>query len=198
MTFDPNAPNPGQSPGLFPTQNNTNYARLKTIINADHVFNDTAQATDGVHRQVTMISRADPVSLPAGTNSILYSWIDGDGQTQLKFYNGTVDYDITPIAPSPLKITGTMALAGSATSSSVYTIPTNTFGTIFVNYQFPFGTLYRLYGFSRTGAQVNTFVISQSGGSGLPAISVPAFDILLVNGTGSARTILYYIVAESM
>lgn len=73
MTFDANVPNGGQSPGLFPTQANTNFARLKTLINAEHVFNDTAAVNDGVHRQMTLVDRTNPVSLPAGTNMMMYS-----------------------------------------------------------------------------------------------------------------------------
>ena len=96
MTYNPSVPNAAQSPGLFPPQNSTNFARLKTIINADHVFNDTAQATDGVHRQVTMIARAQPVALPAGTNAILYTKIDSLGASQLNFWNGALNFQITP------------------------------------------------------------------------------------------------------
>lgn len=96
MTFNPSVPNAAQSPGLFPAQNSTNFTRLKTIINADHVFNDTAQATDGVHRQVTLISRATPAVLPAGTNGILYSKVDTLGSSQVYFWNGAVDYQVTP------------------------------------------------------------------------------------------------------
>ena len=106
MTFDTTVPNAGQSPGLFPAQNNTNYARLKTIINADHVFNDTSQSTDGFHRQATMIARAIPVSIPAGANSILYTWIDGNGQAQLRFYNGSTNFQIT----SGSGVTGVVAV----------------------------------------------------------------------------------------
>lgn len=98
MTFDPAIPKAAQSPGLFPTQNNTNYTRLKTIINADHVFNDTAASTDGVHKQMTLVSRAHPVgALPVGTNSMLYSF---SGTTQqLWFYDGSSHFQVTPTMP---------------------------------------------------------------------------------------------------
>lgn len=100
MTYNPAVPNAAQSPGLFPAQNNTNYTRIKSIVNADHVFNDTAPSppnnNDGFHRQMTMVSRASPVSLPGGSNAILYTKIDSLGQSQLRFYNGTRDVAITP------------------------------------------------------------------------------------------------------
>ncbi len=99
MTFNPSVPNAAQSPGLFPAQNSTNFTRLKTIINADHVFNDTAQTTDGLHRQVTLINRATPVVLPAGSNGILYSKLDTLSATQLNFWNGVTNFQITPTMP---------------------------------------------------------------------------------------------------
>lgn len=199
MTFDPNVPNAGQSPGLFPPQNNTNFARLKTIINADHVFNDTAQTTDGVHRQVTMISRAQPVVLPGGTNSILYSWLDGAGQTQLRFYNGANDFQLTPLGSAPTKVTGSVALAGNATSGTIYTIPDNSYGTIFVNYISPAGNFYRLYFFYKSGPTfVGADTIRESPNTSRPAISISGSNIRVVNGSSSARTVAYYIIVESI
>lgn len=127
MTFDPNVPNSSQSPGLFPAQNATNMARLKTIINADHVFNDTGQATDGFHKQCTMIVRTQPGSLPTGANSILYSWLDSNGQTQLRFYNGTDDFQITP---DDTVISGTVTVSSSF--ATIAAIPANVFGEIFM------------------------------------------------------------------
>lgn len=129
MTFDPNIPNANQSPGLFPSQANANFARLKTIINADHVFNDSAESTDGVHRQSTMIARAQPVSLPVGTNSILYTWLDSLTQAQLRFYNGTDDFQITP---TDTVISGTVDIAVVNTFYKIATIPANVFGEVFL------------------------------------------------------------------
>ena len=97
MTFDVTVPNAGQSPGMFPVQNATNFARLQTIIAADHVFNDTAQATDGIHKEVTLLNQVDPVALPAG-NGILYTKIVS-GVSQLFWWNGVTYQQITPITP---------------------------------------------------------------------------------------------------
>lgn len=199
MTFDPNIPNAGQSPGLFPPQNNTNFARLKTIINADHVFNDTAQSTDGFHRQATMIARAQPVALPTGSNAILYSWLDGAGQTQLRFYNGANDFQLTPQIAAPTKVTGSVALAGNATSGTIYTIPNNSFGTIFVNYISPAGNFYRYYMFYKSGnAFVDATLIRDSDNSSKPNISISGSNIRVVNGNSAARTVGYYIIVESI
>ncbi len=102
MTFSANVPNAGQSPGLFPAQMNTDLTRLKEIINAEHVFNDTKPTpstsdTDGVHRQVTTINRADPITLIDDTNAILYTKAV-DGTSQLFFYNGASIQQVTPFA----------------------------------------------------------------------------------------------------
>lgn len=199
MTFDPNIPNAGQSPGLFPPQNNQNFARIKTIINADHVFNDTAQSTDGFHRQCTMIVRAQPGGLPVGANSILYSWLDGAGQTQLRFYNGATDYQLTPQIAAPTKVTGSVALAGNATSGTIYTIPDNSFGTIFVNYIVPAGNFFRYYMFYKSGAVfVDSALITSSNNTHKPNISISGSDIRVVNGNSTPSTVAYYIIVESI
>lgn len=49
MSFDASIPQSGQSPSLFPAQNQTNMSRLKTIISANHQFNDAVDASDGKH-----------------------------------------------------------------------------------------------------------------------------------------------------
>jgi hypothetical protein len=199
MTFDPNIPNAGQSPQLFPPQSNSNFTRLKTIINADHIFNDTAQATDGYHRQCTMIVRAQPMSLPTGSNAVLYSWLDTSGQSQLRYYNGADDYQVTPFADAPVKVTGSVALAGNATSGTVYTIPNNTYGTIFVNYISPSGNFYRLYFFYKSGStDIGSGIMQESSNSSRPAIAISGSTIQIVNGNSSARTVGYYIIAESI
>lgn len=98
-TYDANVPNASQSPGVFPLQNAANFTRLKTIIDADHVFNDTDQSTDGYHNQCTMIVRAKPTGvLPTGSNGIFYSYLDVSSAAQLGFYNGVKDFNITPFS----------------------------------------------------------------------------------------------------
>jgi len=201
MTFDPNVPNANQSPGLFPAQNNNNYARLKTIINADHVFNDTAAANDGVHRQVTMVTHpiAVPGDLPAGTNGLAYAWVDADGQTQLRFYNGTDDFQLTPLGPTPSKVVGSVALAAGATSGTIYTIPQRSFGSIFVNYKNSILTnLYSYYGFFRSTNAAGLFVIKQGGASGGQATaSINGNNLRVVNNSTTPLDVDYFIIVES-
>lgn len=128
MSFDPNVPNASQSPGLFPMQNSANFAQLKKIITKDHVFNDTAQATDGYHRQMTMIARSTPGSLPTGANAILYTRLDGASKPQLRFYNGTNDYQITPTQDFKF---ATVNISNTTDYFTVTSVPANVYGEIF-------------------------------------------------------------------
>lgn len=121
MTFNVTVPNATQSPGLFPAQNNTNFDRLKAIINQEHNFLDTVPVppqSQGIHRQCTFINKNAVVSsLPAG-NGILYSLNDSFGQPQLNWYNGTNNIQVTP---------GVLTITGSAT------VANNAFQVIFPN-----------------------------------------------------------------
>jgi hypothetical protein len=120
MTYNPNRPNAGESPGVFPAQANTNFTRLKTLINADHVFNDTAAATDGVHRQMTMVARSTPGSLPAGTNAIAYTKLDSAGRAQLRYYNGATDVAISPpVIVAAVNFNGTGAIGNQTIRSQL-------------------------------------------------------------------------------
>jgi hypothetical protein len=87
MSYIVTTPNGAQSPGLFPAMNNENFAVLLNIIGRDHIFNLTPMSGDnsGTHLQVTMTNRADPTTLPTGTNGILYL----NNSSQLSLYNGT-------------------------------------------------------------------------------------------------------------
>lgn len=208
MTFDPSIPNPSQSPGLFPTQNATNYARLKTIINADHLFNDTAQSTDGFHRQMTMIDRAIPVApLPTGANGILYSYLDANSQSQMAFFNGTTNYTLTPNDSAPAVTKGIVtALASNTPSGTIYTIPTNTFITVFVNYTNANPTmqaLYKYYLYYNSGATfTNGGEIKNSGGptpvAFQPSIVVSGQDFAVQNNYPASADVGYYIIAVSI
>lgn len=120
MTYDANTPNAGQSPGVFPTGNNTNFTRLKTIINADHVFNDVAQADDGAHRKMSMVDvSVVPSSLAAGVNGIIYSKVFGTA-SQLYYYNGGAIQAVTPIRAA-VNFNGTGAV-GAQTIRSSYNV----------------------------------------------------------------------------
>lgn len=125
MSYNNNVPNASQSPGLFPTQGSTNFTRLKTVFNSEHVFNDTAAADDGVHRQMTTVDRSDPSSLPAGTNFIYYS-----NANQGKMYDGT-DTSFIPqmLAAVTFDNTGT-----TLTSTNIASVVRNSLGVFTVTF----------------------------------------------------------------
>ncbi len=58
MSYNTNIPNATQSPSVFPGQATTNWTRLKTLVNADHQFNDSAAANDGYHKVVRWVNQA--------------------------------------------------------------------------------------------------------------------------------------------
>lgn len=99
MTFNITVPNAGQSPGLFPAQNNTNFQRLQEIINQEHNFLNKAPTpveSQGIHKQCTFINKTSFLSaLPAGSG-VLYSKADTVGASQLYWYNGSTTAQITP------------------------------------------------------------------------------------------------------
>lgn len=126
MTFDASVPNSGQSPGLLPIQGSTNFTRLKQLINAEHVFNDSTGVTDGVHKQMTMINRTNPVTLPAGTNGMIY--MIGN---RPKVFNGTTSYFLAPILASVM-FNNTGAIQGVATN--VTSVVRNSVGNYTINF----------------------------------------------------------------
>ena len=128
MTFNVTVPNSAQSPGLFPSQNNDNFQRIKDIVNADHNFVDTAATNQGAHKQVSFINRSSPGSLPAGIQAIEYTK-DVSGVPQLFFYNGVVDQQVTP---SIERVATTLTVPANTTSSAILTLPNAAEATIFV------------------------------------------------------------------
>ena len=116
MTFNPITPNAGESPSLFPTQNNACYSRLQTTIGAEHVFNPSADPTDGIHKQVTLITAADPGSLPAG-NGIVYLKSIGPANRPA-YYDGSKVWMI-PVCRSYVTFNGSSAVLGTAFNATV-------------------------------------------------------------------------------
>lgn len=125
MSYNTGVPNAAASPGLFPVQSNTNFDRLKTIINAEHVFNDTAAADDGVHKQVSLVTRSTPGALTSGTSGVLYTNVV-NGVGQLFFYNGSTDEQISD---GYIKGTG-LNIASTGTYYTIAAIPVNMYGEI--------------------------------------------------------------------
>ena len=99
MSYSTNIPNTNQSPSLFPGQAATNWTRLKTLVNADHQFNDGAAANDGYHKvvhwgnQVGALGDNTPAPI-AGvgqlyTKSVTTTGTSGATTEQLMYHQGT-------------------------------------------------------------------------------------------------------------
>lgn len=65
MTWDPNVPAANTSPGRLPAKAATNWARLQAIIEEDHNFATTADATEGYHTIIHYIKQG--TALNSGT-----------------------------------------------------------------------------------------------------------------------------------
>lgn len=127
MTYNTDVPATAQSPGLFPNQAKTNWTRLKTLINANHVFNDTAAADDGAHTTIKMVAQTRPVApLDAGTNGYLYNVIEG-ATARLEYFNGSRYYLASTVAAmvsfdSAGVIQSQFNVASVALAAGIYTV----------------------------------------------------------------------------
>lgn len=97
MNFSASVPLNSDSPGIFPAQNQTNMARLQTIISADHQFNLAATANDGYHNLIHMTLQA-PSGALASTGR---SYVKNSAGRVHEFYmdNTGAEYQITPTMP---------------------------------------------------------------------------------------------------
>lgn len=191
MTFNVTVPNAAQSPGIFPAQNNTNFQRIKDIVNADHNFVDTAATNQGAHKQVSLINRADPVALTGGTNGVLYSK-DVNGVPQFFFYNGVTVQQITPIAANFVEeFVASNVVAGNS-SVLILTLSTNAYGTVFVIYAGV--NKYRRYWFYKNGSVLEVFQTDQSPNTDRPQITTNGSTTLhAFNAESGSNTLRTYI-----
>lgn len=194
MTFSTIVPNASQSPGLFPAQNNTNFTRLKSIIDADHLFTDTSATNQGAHRQVTFINRAVPVGLPIGTNAILYTANDSGGIPQLNFYNGT-NYQLTnPELLFPIRAADVQSM-NSGLTLDVLNVAYDFIGTGTVSY-FD-GTLRgRSYVITRIGANTDITEYKTFGSPGNVSLAFSGTVLIVGNGSGSTKSVNWSVIVN--
>lgn len=97
MTFNAAIPLNGDSPGIFPSQCQTNMARLQTLLGADHQFNLSAAADDGYHNLVHLTQQA-PSGALAATGRVYAQAIAG--KINLFYMNDAGGgFQITPTIP---------------------------------------------------------------------------------------------------
>lgn len=112
MTWDASKPDASQSPGLAPTQIQTNWSRLQAMISGDHVFNATAPTpnTDGYHKVIHWITQITEPSYVNGTGLTFAKdadvIINGVTQTAPQIFHrssdGTTERE-APISPVPIR-----------------------------------------------------------------------------------------------
>lgn len=97
MTFSASVPLNSDSPSLFPAQNQTNMARLQTLVGADHQFNLTAAANDGYHNLIHKTVQAPAGALAATGRSYVKT---SAGRIHDFYMDDTgAEYQITPTMP---------------------------------------------------------------------------------------------------
>ncbi len=189
MTFNITVPNANQSPGLFPAQNNTNFQRLQQIIDNDHLFTNSFAANQGTHKQVTLINRSVPVGLPAGTNAILYSFLDGLGTSQLAFYNGITNVQITP---------GTINISSSASiinGADLLIFADPGYEYVATGWAVIQSALnYNYYTIIRHSTNLTTSLNGNGLGPTRPTIFFTGDDLYVKNNFGSTQTVLWNLL----
>jgi hypothetical protein len=133
MTFDSAVPLNSNSPGIWPAQSQANFTRLKTLLGADHQFNDTAAANDGYHNLIHMIPQA-PSGALAGFGRLYPKIVSGVVQL---FYmdDSGAEYQLTPqSATDTTKVTGS-ATIGSGGSNTIFNVAYDFtgYGIVYIN-----------------------------------------------------------------
>jgi hypothetical protein len=206
MTYIITTPNQSASPGIFPGMNNTNFQRLRDIINSNHNFVDTDPGmnpnTQGYHNRVSFINI---VGLPTlnSADSVLYSQLDGNGVSQLNFLNSAGNVVLTPPSlTTPQKLTGTISL-NSGQGMTVFPYPGyNWAGTgwaIIVGTKTFCYTDLVVSGNANGQQYFNNIDGNSSGGLNRPSIvitnaGVPYGDLGIVNNDSSTRTITWSLI----
>lgn len=196
MTFNASIPNAGQSPGLFPSQSNTNFTRIKTIVNNDHIWSDSSAANEGTHRQVTLTNPVtNPAVLPATTNSIVFSQNDTtSGVTQLYFYNGTTTQQISGYEYIlPMRVVGSASLSGGA-ATDVLNVSYNFSGIGHTWFGSGSGFRWRIQQFLRSGSDVDISTIDRDGGSTDPELIFTSTALRAKNNAPGTQTIFWSCV----
>lgn len=86
----------------------TNFGYLATNIGTDHYFN-SANANDGHHKFVQLVNQGGDATV--SVNGVLYTKVDGSGNTQPWFRNGAI------IAEIPVLFTTTLTFGAPGTAS---------------------------------------------------------------------------------
>lgn len=194
MTFDPAIPLSTDSPALFPSQSQANFAQLKKIIEADHQFNETAAANDGYHNMLHM-----QIPNPAPTGALaslgrLYTKTVGTAVQLFYMDSLGVEYQITPdssnssiVKTAGLNVTATPTIILAGNDMPKYTailtiieFSTNHFKTYTV---FRDGVTANLSSLNSSGSGFNVTPVFDAGGGG--------DSLALVRGSSGTTNVRY-------
>lgn len=137
MTFNAGKPSSGESPALFPAENQANMSRLQTMFSEDHQFNTTAASNDGWHKILHWVQQSgliDPLNPSAaapnntGGPPIAWEQLDAYSVARPWFRDANAGNVISMGAFNEIR--GTIAL--TTTAVVVVTPPANTFGMIYL------------------------------------------------------------------
>lgn len=191
MTFNPSVPLNGDSPAIFPAQNQVNMARLQTLLGADHQFNLSAAADDGYHNLVHLTAQA-PTGALAGIGRVYVK--STGGVIQLFYMDDTgVERQITPFdVLVPVRVTGSQVIAGN-TSVTILSVA---YGFAGIGIAYINGTnIQRTYNFMRSGAAVDIHELdSNDGGISRPTIQFSGTDLTVRNQSSGAQTVVWSLI----
>lgn len=120
MAYTNNVPQGNQQIATTQPIIQANFGFLATSIGQEHNFNASGDGTDTYHKFVSMPNRADPSSLPAGTNGQYY--VSGG---VAKYYNGTNSFILNQYTGF---LTGSFVINSSG-AVIIASVPANVLGT---------------------------------------------------------------------
>lgn len=196
MSYNASIPVATTSPATFPALCQTNWARLQTIVGADHQFNLAPDAaSDGYHNLVHMrIPSAIPVVGIASLGQLFVN--TASGQVNLFYMDDAgTSYQLTPqYAATPIKIAGTQSLASGASISILNPSYDYTgYATVYIN-----GTSTNaVYSIMKSGSSADRSRLYESSSSA-PDLSYTLADLIVRNDSGSTQTIVWSLIINRL
>jgi len=123
MTYSSGIPVASESPSAFPVQSQTNFARLKTIIGADHEFNDTTATNDGWHNIVHLNEPTPPTGALAAKGRF-YAKTSALRVHAFYMDSSGTEYQMSPTMPirAAVNFNGTIAVPSLRSSYNVTSV----------------------------------------------------------------------------
>lgn len=200
MSFAVIVPNTNESPGAFPTQANNNFQRIFDVVNAEHIFNTTAQSTDGCHKVVSLLSQGSDPAIPIGMNGIFFAKVftvadGGNNQIELYWRNVNRVQRVTALEFStPVRLVGTSSFNPGETKT-IFADP----GYNYTGMSWGFVTAnvcYRMYNTFKATANGSVVELASANTTGItrPSISYSGTNLQMTNNDASVRSLTYSLI----